>query len=133
MSDLEVAILHYGLVSFQALPKCSDRSISAGLEIPIYVCFSSFSRMGKVLRKVRKNRTNMTIITLAWQTQSWYPILFEVTIKNLIFLPNYATVLLSPEGKINPLIQNSLLRLVARLVLGTMYPQKECQKWLSTL
>ena len=40
----------------------------------------------------------------------------EITIKIQILLPNHPKVLLSPEGKNHPLIQNSSLRLVAWLV-----------------
>ena len=41
--------------------------------------------------------------------------------------------LLSPAGKIHPLIQNSSLRLVAWLVSSKVFLQKGCEKGLSTL
>ena len=75
----------------------------------------------------------MIIVTHAWQSQSWYPILLKMTIKNPILIPNHPKVLLSPEGKTHPLIQNSSLRLVAWLVSGKVYLQKGYQKGLSTL
>ena len=56
-----------------------------------------------------------------------------MTIKNPIILPDHPKVLLSTEGQINPLIQNSSLRLLAWLASGKIYLQKECQKGLSTL
>ena len=74
--------------------------------------------IGRVLRKVQKDQTNMIIVTRAWLTQSWCPVLLKITIKIPILLPNHPKVLLSPEGKIHPLIQNSSLRLVAWLVSG---------------
>ena len=61
-----------------------------------------------------------------------YPILLKMTIKNPIFLPNHPKVLLSPEGKIHPLIQSSSQRLVAWLASGKNYLQKKYQKGLST-
>ena len=74
----------------------------------------------------------MIIVTPAWQSQSWYPILLKMTIKNLILLPNHPKVFLSPEGKIPPLIQNLSLRLVVWLVSGKVYLQKLYQRELST-
>ena len=56
-----------------------------------------------------------------------------MTMKNPILLPEHPKVLLSPKGKIHPLIQNLSLRLVAWLVSGKIYLQKEYQKALSTL
>ena len=85
----------------------------------------------RVLRKVQKDQINM--ITGAWQSQSWYLILLKMTIKNPILLPNYRKLLLSPAGKIHPLIQNSSLRLVAWLVSSKVFRQKGCEKGLSTL
>ena len=75
----------------------------------------------------------MIIVTPAWQSQSWSPILLKGTIKNPILIPNYPNVLLSPEGKTHPLIQNSSLRLVAWVISGKVYLQKGYQKGLLTL
>ena len=93
--------------------------------------FPSLSMVERVLRKVQKDQINM--ITGAWQSQSWYLILLKMTIKNPILLPNYRKLLLSPAGKIHPLIQNSSLRLVAWLVSSKVFLQKGCEKGLSTL
>ena len=56
-----------------------------------------------------------------------------MTIKNPILLPNHPKVLLSPEEKIHPLIQNLPLRLVAWLKSGKVYFQNGYQKGLLTL
>ena len=56
-----------------------------------------------------------------------------MAIKDAILLPNYPKVLLSLEGKIHPLIQNSSLRLVVWLVSGKVYLQKGYQNMLPTL
>ena len=88
--------------------------------------------------KVQRDKTNMIIVTPSWQSQSWYPILFKMTIKNPILLSNHPRVLLSPEGEIHLLIQNTSLRLVASLVLDKVIfngnirkgyrPYLKCQK-----
>ena len=83
--------------------------------------FPPFSMIGRLLSKVQKDQTNMIIVLPAWQSQSWYPTLSKRTFKNSILLPNHPKVLVIPEWKIHPLIQNSSLRLVAWLVLGKVY------------
>ena len=75
----------------------------------------------------------MIIVTPAWQSQAWYRMLLKMFIKNPILLPIHPKSLVIAEGKINPLIQNSSLRLVAWLVSGEFYFQKGYQKRLSTL
>ena len=87
----------------------------------------------KVLRKDKKDQTNMIIVTPAWHSQSCYPILLKMTIKNPILMSNHPKVLLSPEGEIHPLIQDSSLGLVAWPVSGKVYLQKHYQKALSVL
>ena len=89
--------------------------------------------IGKVLSKAQKDQTNEIIVMPTWQSQLRYPFLLKITIKNPIPLPNYPKFLLSPEGKIHPLIQNSLLKLVTWLVSSNIYLQKEYQEGLSTL
>ena len=78
----------------------------------------------RVLRKVQKDHTNMTIVIHTWQSQSRYLILLKIIFKNTISSSNHPKVLFSPERKIHPLIQNSLMRLVTWLVSGSIYLQK---------
>ena len=89
--------------------------------------------VGRILRKVQKDQTNMITVTPACQSQSMYPVLLKITIKNLILLPNHPKLLLSPEGKFHPLIQNLSLRLLVWLISGKGDLQKGYQKKLSTL
>ena len=60
----------------------------------------------------------MIIVTPTWQSQSWYPILLKMTIKNSILLRNHPTILVRPGKKSDPLIQNVSLKLVVWLVSG---------------
>ena len=94
--------------------------------------FPPLSMIGRVLREVKKDQSKMMIVKPTWQSQSWYPILFKMTIKNPILLPNHLKVLLS-TGEINPPIQNLSLRLAAWLVSSKVYLQERNQKALSTL
>ena len=95
--------------------------------------FLPFSMIGRVLRKVKKDQINMIIVITAWQSQSWYPILLKMTIKNPCLLPKHPKVLLSPEEKIHTLIRNSYsLSLVAWPISGKVYLQKGCHKGLLT-
>ena len=91
-----------------------------GWKDQILYAFPSFSMIGKVLRKVQKDKTNMILVTLAWQSQSWYSILSKMTIKNPILLPNHPNLLLRPESKIHPLIHKISLRLVACLIFPVL-------------
>ena len=75
----------------------------------------------------------MIMVTLAWQSQSWYPILLKMTIKNSMLLSDHPKVSRCTEGQINHLIQNLSLRLLAWLASDKIYLQKEYQKGLSTL
>ena len=95
--------------------------------------FPPFSLIGRVLRKVQKDQTKLIIVTPAWQSQSWYPTLLKMAIADPFLLPKHQKILLNPEGKIHPLVQNSTLRLVAWLVSGKTYLQREYQKGLLTL
>ena len=58
--------------------------------------FSSFWMIGRVLRKVKKDQINMIIVTPAWQSQSWHPVLLKMI--NPVLLPNHSKVLLSREN-----------------------------------
>ena len=95
--------------------------------------FPPFSLIGWVLRKVQKDQTKLIIVMPAWQTQSWYSTLLKMAISNAFLLPKHQKILLNPEGKIHSLVQNSTLRLVAWLVSGKTYLQREYQKGLLIL
>ena len=56
-----------------------------------------------------------------------------MAISDSLLLPKHQKILLNPEGKIHPLVQKSVLRLVAWLVSGKTYLQRECQNRLLAL
>lgn len=56
-----------------------------------------------------------------------------MTIKKSSYLTKLSKNFTQSKGEIHPLSQNSPLKLVAWLVSGKIYPQKECQKGRSNL
>ena len=103
------------------------------MKIPISVCFSIFfnNRKGIKESSKRPGQNDHGYACLAKPVLVSNPV--ENDYQKPIILPDHPKVLLSTEGQINPLIQNSSLRLLAWLASGKIYLQKECQKGLSTL
>ena len=56
-----------------------------------------------------------------------------MSVKNPLFLPVLKDLLKDPAGKLNPLIMQNSLRLVAWTISGRTYLEKEYQKGLLTL
>ena len=75
----------------------------------------------------------MLIITPAWARQPWFPGLLKMSVKNLLLLPALKDTLKDPEGKLNPLVMQNSLQLVAWEISGRTYLQKEYRKGLPTL
>ena len=75
----------------------------------------------------------MLIITPAWPGQPWFPGLLKMSVKNPLLLPALKDLLKDPAGKLNPLVIQNSLRLVAWTISGRTYLQKEYQKGLPTL
>ena len=92
--------------------------------------FPPFNLIGRVLAKVQRERANLILITLAWQTQSWFPKLMEMAVAIPILLPSYENLLSNPKREIHPLLENRSLRLLAWKVSGKNYLQREFQKGL---
>ena len=89
--------------------------------------------MGRVLQKVNLDQCLMLIITPAWPGQPWFPGFLKMSVKNPLLLPALKELLKDPAGKVNPLvIQNSLV-LVAWTISDRTYLQKEYRKGLLTL
>ena len=54
--------------------------------------FPPFSIIGRALRKLPKDKKNMIIVTPGLQSQSWYPILLKMKVRNSILLPKYRII-----------------------------------------
>ena len=92
--------------------------------------FPPFSLIGRVLKKVQADNANLIIITPAWQTQSWYPTLLQMSVQHPLLLPSTSDLLLNPNNEYHPLILNKGLRLVAWTVSGKGCLQRVYQEKL---
>ena len=95
--------------------------------------FPPFALIGRILQKVNQDQCLMLIITPAWPGQPWFPGLLKMYVKNPLLLPALKDLLKDPAGKLNPLVIQNSLRLVAWTISGRTYLQKEYQKGLPIL
>ena len=75
--------------------------------------FPSFFLIGRVLHKVLIDQATLILITPAWQTQSWYPQLLRLSIRNPLILPKVPDLLQGPNKELHPLITKGNLQLLA--------------------
>ena len=68
-----------------------------------------------------------------WQTQSWYPELLRLSVKNPIILPLRGDLLKGRQNKQHALIQHRTIQLAAWVVSGSVWQRKEYQKGLQIL
>ena len=67
---------------------------------------SHFSLISQILKKVSNEKVEqMIIVTPTWQTQPWYPLLFEISMQYSLLLTPLPDLLLDPQGK-KTLVQN---------------------------
>ena len=95
--------------------------------------FSPFSLIGRALHRVLIDQGTLILITPAWQTQSWYPQLLWLLIRNPLILPKDPDLLQDPNKELDPLISKGNLQLLAWIVSGKSYLQKEYQRNLPLL
>ena len=68
---------------------------------------------GRVLRKIQQDQSSMTIITLAWQTQSWFQGCIWMLVRALLVLPERKNLLKDPAGNYHPAMQENSLKLMS--------------------
>ena len=95
--------------------------------------FPPFALIGRILQKVNQDQCLMLIITPAWPGQPWFPGLLKMSVKNPLLLSALKDLLKDPAGKLNPLVIQNSLRLMAWTISGRTYLQKEYQKELPNL
>ena len=94
-------LLHLELRSQQSC----DKYFST--EMVSQYAFPPFSLIQKVPKKVEEeNVHSLILVTLTWQTQSWYPKLLLLSVKSLIILPQKEYLLKGSQNQQYPLIQN---------------------------
>ena len=80
----------------------------------ILYAFPPYSLIPRVLHKVIQDQVHtLILIAPVWQAQPWYPSLLQLSVKNPILLPQSQSLLSSPTGEVQPLLQNQTLRLAA--------------------
>ena len=102
------------------------QSVATGLGLTISVCIFIILSDRKSIKKVQKDQINMIVVTPAWQSQSWHPVLLKMT--NPVLLPNHSKVLLSRENSsfISKLVTDGMA-LVAWILSGKVCLQKGYQ------
>jgi len=95
--------------------------------------FPPFCLIGRVLQKVQLDQATLIMITPAWQSQSWYPKLLQLSIQNPILIPQCKDLLINPEGMQHPLAFHQKLQLVIWTVSGKQARAKSYQKTLPNL
>lgn len=65
-----------------------------------------------------KEKSEIVMITPAWPTQPYYPIILTLSIDNIILITPMKNLLLSPQGEVHPLVKCQTLKLVACKVSG---------------
>ena len=88
----------------------------------------------RVLLKLKQECVPFFILTApVWSTQSWYPELLNLCVREPVLLPQGQEILISPKNIVHPLMVENSLTLAAWLVLGKPFCVKEFQKTLLTL
>ena len=96
--------------------------------------FSPFALIHKELKKVEEEKvSSLIIVTPTWQTQSWYPELLRLSVRNPIILLLKDDLLKGPQNQHHPLIQNRTIQLAVWVVSESVWQRKEYQKGRHTL
>ena len=98
------------------------------------ICISSIRLDSYSIEKVEEEKKPfLIIVTTTWQTQSWYPDLLHLSVRNRIILPLKDYLIKGPQNQHHPLVQNQAMQLAVRFVSGRVWQRKEYQKGLQTL
>ena len=87
----------------------------------------TFSLIGRVLKKVQTDQALILLITPAWQSQSWFPRLLQMSIKNPTLVLQMEDLLLGPKVEKHP--GQSQGNFICRRNFKTSYrPYLKCQR-----
>ena len=83
--------------------------------------FPPFCLIGRCLAKIRSEKVPwVLLITPLWKSQTWFPLLPEMSVEPpIIVLPSDNYLLTDPHGNPHPMILQGHLQLVAWTVSGT--------------
>ena len=102
-----------------------DGRISDNMEQSGMLCFPSILPDNEVPGENLKESAEIVIVTPAWQTQPYYPMLLNMSVSSPILLPPMPNLLLCPEGNTHPLMKTQTLKLVVWKVSGDKKKQQE--------
>ena len=88
-----------GLLLMEARTKqFSPRCIATNMVSQTPLRFPPFSLIHRVLRKVELEKVpSLILIAPTWQSQTWYPELFRLSMKNPLLLPQHPNLLRNPQ------------------------------------
>ena len=86
--------------------------------------FPAFYLIGRVPSKIRREKCTTIVITPVWQTQPRQTLLLNMSIQNLILLPQIEIFLKNAQEKMHPLVQRHQLKLVAWTISANLYLQQ---------
>ena len=92
--------------------------------------FPPFCMIPRCLAKVQREGGDLVIITPAWQSQPYYPVLLEMSVDYPILLPPQMDLLQAPGGQQHPLIVNETLKLVAWKISADQQKCRDFQRKL---
>ena len=83
------------------------------------ICIPSIRLDSKSIEKVDEEKVLfLIIVTTTWQTQSWYPDILRLSVRNRIILPLKDYLLNGPQNQHHPLVQNQAMQLAVWFVSG---------------
>ena len=86
-------------MSLKADPNCRAVDALQQRWTPFFpYAFPPFNLIGRVLQKTLKEQASIILITPIWTTQSWYPLLLEMTVREPLILPKHPEMLMDPLG-----------------------------------
>ena len=94
----------------------------------VFQNFPPFALIRRVLHKVNQDQYLMFIITPAWPGQPWFPGLLKMSVKNPLLLPALKDLLKDLAGKLNLLVMQNSLRLMAWTISGRLTCRRNSEK-----
>ena len=123
-----------GLLLMEARPSLALDALQQTWSHKHLYAFPPFSLIHRVKRKVELEKVpSLILIAPTWQSQTWYPELIRLSMKNPLLLPQHSNLLRNSQGETHPLRQNQTMRLAAWIITGNIWLRKEFQKGLQTL
>ena len=86
--------------------------------------FPPFCLISRCLTKIRRDNAVVTLVTPLWPSQPWFPLVLELTCDKPRILPQGKRLLVDPNLKPHPLLEQKSFRLVAWRLSGIDWQRK---------